>query len=182
MPKTITLQGTDLGTDITEMDIYHTEITGSNLLKSAVRRSDLLAGVTIHNVPDGATDILINCSSGKCTATTGSLTIDTYSQNTTYATIGIVNAGSGYYGQVNTVYIISPSSIATSFTSGTISSRFQWSNYTQVKLKAIPAYPNTVLEWNTKADGSGTTLSSGTSLTVTPISDYDGEYYAIFSS
>lgn len=182
MPKTITLQGTELGTDITEMNIYHTEITGGNLLKSAVRRSDLLAGVTLYNVPDSATEFLIDCTSGKCTATSGSISIDTYSQNTTYATIGIVNAGSGYYGQVNTVSITSPSSLVTSFTTGTISSRFQWSDYGLVQLVATPAYPNTFQEWNTKANGSGTTLSSTTSLTVTSISAYDGKYYAIFNT
>ena len=182
MAKTIRLQGTELGTDVTEMNIYHTEITGSNLLKSAVRRSDLLAGVTLYNVPDSATEFLIECTSGKCTATSGSISIDTYSQNTTYATIGIVNAGSGYYGQVNTVSITSPSSLITSFTTGTINSRFQWSDYTQVQLVATPAYPNTFQEWNTKANGSGTTLSLTTSLTVTSISAYDGEYYAIFNT
>lgn len=183
MSKTIRLQGTELGTDITEMDIYHTEITGSNRLKSAVRRSDLLSGVTLYNVPDSATEFLIECTSGKCTATSGSITIGAYSPRTQFFTIHHIDGGSGYYGSIDTVSSVQ-SPYTFSITSGDYDVSVDWSTTTTYVIKATPAYPREFRGWFTNYQGFseyGGVLSTDTTLTLTEGS-YPDDIYAVFES
>lgn len=180
MPKTITLTGTELGTDLTELNIYHTEITGSNLLRAAARRSDLSAGITLYDVPDNATTFWIECTSGKCTGTSGSITIAAYAVGTQYFSFTMVSGSSGYYGQTDTIALTFPSDLAFTATSGTTERSINWTTTTTATVKATAAYPRTFTGWYEEAEGN-TIISSGSTLTLTSGSAPD-DIFAIFSS
>jgi len=78
MFKSLKLQSTKVGTDVTSMDIYHTTVTGSNLLLANVTPAQLAAGVTLYDVPDTVSTIVIQASAGTCSGSLGSTSVYTY--------------------------------------------------------------------------------------------------------
>ena len=78
MAITVTITGTSIGTDAGPFNIYHTAVDPSNQIGSSnYTRPQILAGVTIPNIPDSANNFLI-VSSGICQNTgTATLTIPT---------------------------------------------------------------------------------------------------------
>ena len=181
MPKTINLQGTDLGTDITEMNIYHTEITGSNLLRAAVRRDELLSGINLHNVPDSATTFLIDCTSGKCTGTSGSISVAAFSPETQYFTLHLIDGDSGYYGSVDTL-ASTQNPYEFSITSGSVDRAIPWSTVSSYTITATPAYPRTFVGYFRNPQGSyanGGVIQTGATLTLSSGS-YQDDIYAVF--
>jgi hypothetical protein len=69
MAQTIQITGTSIGTDAGPFNIYHTSISPVNQIgSSGYTRAQLLAGITIPNVPDGASTFYIE-SSGICANT-----------------------------------------------------------------------------------------------------------------
>ena len=75
MPKTVYIKGTSIGADADYFIIYHTAVNYTNRIGEPVyRRSQLIAGVTIADVPDEATLFYISTNNGSC-VTTGTASI-----------------------------------------------------------------------------------------------------------
>ena len=66
MAITVLVQGTSIGTDAGPFNIYHTSVDAANILGSInYTRTQVLAGITFSNVPDGVNSFYI-VSSGIC--------------------------------------------------------------------------------------------------------------------
>lgn len=78
MLKSLKLQSTKVGADVIAMNIYHTIVTGSNLLQANVTPAQLANGITLYNVPDNVSTIVIQASSGSCSGSLGSTSAYTY--------------------------------------------------------------------------------------------------------
>ena len=155
MSRTITLNATQLGSDLTLMDIYHTEVTGSNLLTSSISTAQLTNGITL-NAPDDATLFIAQCTSGKCRQLTGSIEIPLYSQSTRYFTVN--SDGNG------TVSVTAPIPAGPTLT--TLSQSVNFNIYPLFTITAAPIYPYAFQGWYTAASG-GTLLSTNSTLAIT---------------
>jgi hypothetical protein len=155
MSRKITLNATQLGSELTLMDIYHTEVTGSNLLTSSISTAQLTAGITL-TAPDDATLFIAQCTSGKCNELTGSVEIPVYSQSTRYFTVN--SDGNG------TVSITTP--VSAGPTTGTLSQSVNFNVYPLFTITAAATYPFTFQGWYTAAIG-GILLTTNSTLSVT---------------
>lgn len=87
MSKLVNLVCTTLGPDVGVVDVYHTSITGSNLISSSISAS-LLTGSGINfTVDDDITTFLAYSNSGVCLGSSGSVTASVYLPNTRYLEI-----------------------------------------------------------------------------------------------
>lgn len=170
MSRSITINATQLGTDLSLMDFYHTEVTGSNLLTSSITTAQLTEGITL-TAPDDATLFIAQCNTGKCRGVTGSVEVPLYSQSTRYFTVNSDGFG--------TVSITAPISAGPSTT--TLSQNVNFNIYPLFTITAAPVYPYTFQGWYTAASG-GTLISTNATLSVTldTFTDTD-DFYAIFS-
>lgn len=177
MSRKYLIKGTELGTDLTNLALYHTEVTASNLLVASVTASVLDNGGVIVEIPDDATTIISRCIDGDCSARTGSLQITPYSPNTRY--FEVISDGQGY------VSAILPDAI------GPVTSSFTATvNYLADPLFVIeadsPYYPGFQFQgWYNAVSGSGTLISSNTQLSIGQ-NDFTGsltddKIYAYFS-
>lgn len=155
MSRKVTLNATQLGSDLTLMDFYHTVVTGSNLLTSSITTAQLTEGITL-TAPDDATLFIAQCVSGKCNNLTGSVEVPIYSQSTRYFTVNSDGFG--------TVSITAPVSAGPSIT--TLSQSVNFNIYPLFTITAAPIYPYTFQGWYTAASG-GTLISTNATLSVT---------------
>lgn len=158
MSRKYRLIGTDLGTDLTNVALYHTEITASNLLVASITSSLLESTGVVVEIPDDVTVILSRCLDGDCSARTGSLTIRPYTPNTRY--FDVFSDGQGY---VFSVLPTVTSPVTSSFTAEV--------NYTVHSVFVVEAdnsyYPGYQFQgWYNDVSGSGTLLSSNTQLSI----------------
>ena len=136
MAKVIRLNTTSIGGDIENVDIYHTTITGSNLISASVSSSLLTGSGITFVVEDNVNTFWAYVSGGLCAATTSSITASTYSPNTRYFTI--YTSGSDEGGSVEMIY---PSTIAATTSSFTSSVNFIDFAYATIQANEV-TYPN----------------------------------------
>lgn len=158
MSRKYRLIGTELGTDLTNVALYHTEITASNLLVASITSSLLGSTGVVVEIPDDVTVILSKCLDGDCRERTGSLTIRPYTPNTRY--FDVFSDGQGY---VFSVLPTVTSPVTSSFTAEV--------NYTVDSVFVVEAdnsyYPGYQFQgWYNDISGSGTLLSSNTQLSI----------------
>lgn len=154
MSRKYRITGLELGDDLTDLALYHTEITASNLLVASVTSSILAGdGITVE-VPDDATSIIAKCISGDCNERTGSLIITPYSPNTRY--FDVFSDGQGY------VSALLPTVVAQ--TSGSFTATVNYNVDSLFVIEATDFYPYTFEGWFNDVSGSGTLLSSNTQL------------------
>lgn len=170
MSKQVILTGTELGGALSTLSIYHTSITGSNLVTSSITPQQLLDGLPVI-LPDNTTEVIIQCDSGECFEKTGSLTISPYVQSTRWFT---VNAGAG-----GTVSVIAPVSAGPSSTF--ISQSVNFNNFNQFVISGDTTYPLSFTGWYDAPTG-GSLISTSSPLTIT-LNDYPStdDFYARFS-
>jgi len=178
MSKQVFIQATAVGRDISTLDIYHTSITGSNLLASNVPKADLQTGL-YYIVDDDVTNFFTSCNDGgECQDSTGSLSISTYSPNIRYFNVHSTDIEA-------TVEITYP--VADGPTTGSLSQTVDFRVYPTfaINADASPAYPrlSTFTGWYDAAS-SGNLISTSNPLTITQ-NTFTGsrgdEFYAIFS-
>ena len=64
--RQVTLTGTTVGTSISVLNIYHTSVSGGNLIASGVTRNELLSGYTF--VDDDSHNVYIVLSDSPCSS------------------------------------------------------------------------------------------------------------------
>lgn len=170
MSKRINITGVDIGGAVTTLALYHTAITASNLITSSLTPAQLIAGYTAE-VPDNVTTIFAECESGECNEKTGSVTFDTYNQNTRWFSVN--SDGSG------TVSITFP--ISDGPTTGSLEQSVNFTVYSQFVISAAASYPITFDGWYTAPTG-GSLVSTDNPLTIT-LSTHTStdDFYARFS-
>ena len=136
MAKVIRLNTTSIGGDIENVDIYHTTITGSNLISASVSSSLLTGSGITFVVEDNVNTFWAYVSGGLCAETTSSITASTYSPNTRYFTV--YTSGSDEGGSVEMIY---PSTIAATTSSFTSSVNFIDFAYATIQANEV-TYPN----------------------------------------
>ena len=93
MSRKFRITGYDLGEDIQNIEVYHTEITASNLLFGPVTRSLLISPGFEVEVEDDVNVFLARCVGGGCNLRTGSLQVN-FTPNT--RTFNVLSDGQGY--------------------------------------------------------------------------------------
>jgi len=158
MSRRVRITAQEVGGDIQTVEIYHTAITGSNLILSGITREQLFLGVTA-TVPDDATVFLAQSTIGvgPCYPETGSFTVDKYRPNQRYFT---VEAGTG--GQVEQT---APFTIALT---SSFSQSVNYNEYTSFNINASATYPYEFEGWYTASGASaGALISTDNPLSIT---------------
>lgn len=170
MARRVTVTGTFFGTDVTDMDLYYTEVTASNLITSSISTTELANGLSF-DIPDDATLVIARCSGSVCLGQTGSVTIPLYTQGTRWFTVN--SDGSG------TVQINAP--VSDGPTTTFLSQSVNFNIYSSFTIEASATYPITFDGWYDSASG-GSLLSTDNPLTIT-LSTYTStdDFYARFS-
>jgi hypothetical protein len=174
MSRQYRINGLQLGEDIENIALYHTEVTGSNLIYASVTGSLFETSGVVVEVDDNVTKIIARCLDGGCQGRTGSLDITPYQPGTRYFTV--ISDGQGY------VSATLPEVIA-----NTSSSLYTGVNYNVDSLFVIQAtdfYPYNFEGWYNDVSGSGTLLSTDNTLSIGE-NDYtasltDDKIYAYF--
>jgi len=169
MGKLVKIKGTELGGDITTVDIYHTSITGSNLISSSVTAAQLTGSGITFEVADDVTTFYAYVSGGLCLGTSGSITSSVYTPNTRYFTFGV----SGSNNELGTIEMISPFSIGPTQTLFTASVNFN--TYASVTIEAVSdTYPNDQFQGWYYAGESTPFLDSGSTTLTLTLNTYTG--------
>jgi len=174
MSRQYRINGLNLGEDIENIALYHTELTGSNLIYASITSSLFEASGVVVEVADDVTKIIARCLDGGCLGRTGSLDITPYEPGTRYFTV--ISDGQGY------VSATLPNAIA-----NTSSSFYTGVNYNVDSLFVIQAtefYPYNFEGWYNAVSGSGTLISTESILSISQ-NDYtssltDDKIYAYF--
>lgn len=161
MGKVIRLNTTSLGGDIESVDIYHTSITGSNLISASVPAPLLTGSGVTFVVEDDVNTFWAYVSGGVCNETTSSVTASAYSPNTRYFTF--YTSGSDEGGSIEMTY---PTAIAATTSSFTASVNFIDYAYASVQANE-PTYPTDQFQgWYYSNDRSNA-FSTSPTLTLT---------------
>lgn len=163
MSRKYLIKGVELGTDLTNLALYHTEVTASNLLVASVTASILENGGVIVEIPDDATTIISRCLDGDCSARTGSLQITPYAPNTRF--FEVISDGQGYVSATLPNAINQTTSSFTSTVNYNVNSIFV--------IEASDIYPYNFEGWYNAVSGSGTLISSNSQLSIGQ-NDYTG--------
>lgn len=156
MSRKFLIKGTELGADLTDLAIYHTEVTASNLLVASITSSLLgTSGVEIE-VPDDVTTIIARCINGDCSARTGSLVISPYAPNTRY--FDVFSDGQGY------VSATLPTTVAQTTTN--FSKSVNYNTDSLFVIQASEIYPYVFEGWYNAVSGSGTLISTESQLSI----------------
>ena len=78
MSRKFRLTGLQLGSDLQNLDIYHTSITASNLLVSDITASLLASTGIVVEVDDNVTTFIARAKDGDCNNRSGSLNIGVF--------------------------------------------------------------------------------------------------------
>lgn len=161
MPKKVTLTATDIGGDISTVEVYHTSITASNLISSSVSASVLTGSGITFVVADDVTTFYAYASGGLCLGASGSITSSVYSPNTRYFTF--YTSGSDEGGAIEMTY---PFTIAATTTNFTASVNFiTYAN--AVVVATEPTYPDDQFQGWYYSPSSSTPFSTNPTLTLT---------------
>ena len=157
MSRKYRITGFDLGEDIQNIEVYHTEITASNLLFGPVTRSLLTSPGFEVEVDDDINVFVARCIGGGCNLRTGSLQVN-YTPNTRL--FNVHSDGEGY------VSSTLPTAIAQ--TTSSFSASVNYAVDSLFVIEADSSYiPGTSFEgWYNKASGSGTLISTGSQLAI----------------
>ena len=173
MPKVVRIQATEIGADVDLVSLYHTEVSGSNLISSSLTADDLATGFLI-NVPDSVNEFYLRAENGACFDKTGSASVTPYSPNTRYFTVN--SDGDG------TVEVSLPTPAGP--TSGSITQSVNFVNHSFFVIDAASVYPIQFDGWHDKPSGSAgaTLLSTDYNLSIT-LNTFTGsdDFYAYFS-
>jgi len=158
MSRKYRLTGTNLGTDLSNVQIYHTEITASNLIVASITSSLLASEGVVVEIPDDATLILSRCIDGDCSQRTGSFELRPYTPNTRY--FDVYSDGQGYVSAI-LPDVISP--VTSSFIAEI--------NYSVDSIFVLEADNSYYLGfafqgWYNDVSGSGTLLSTNNQLSI----------------
>ena len=156
MSRKYLIKGIELGTDLTNLALYHTEVTASNLLVASVTSSVLDSGGVIVEIPDDATTIISRCIDGDCSARTGSLQINPYLPNTRF--FEVISDGQGYISAILPDVVSQTTSSFTSTVNYNVDSVFV--------IEASDIYPYNFEGWYNQVSGSGTLISSNAQLSI----------------
>ena len=172
MAKTIRISASEVGADVTFIDIYHTEITGSNLITGSITREGLLNGLDLI-VEDGITQFFAQASgSTLCFPNSGSIYAEPYVQGTRY--FKFFTEGTG------TVEETYPFAVGPT---GSFTQTVNFNIYPQISVQASAVYPIEFDGWYDAATG-GSLLTTDNPITITQFA-YTGSYldrfYARFS-
>lgn len=163
MSKVVTISLSQVGGDISTVDIYHTSITGSNLLASNVSASILTSTGVNLTVEDSVDTFfaLVN-DGGACDLTTGSFSSSFFRPYVRYFHVEAVGS-SGATVEISYPTLLGP-------TTGSLDLEVDFRNYSYVTITAdeTPGYPvvSTFDGWYTQASG-GTLHSLDSTLTIT---------------
>jgi hypothetical protein len=158
--KKVRIQATDLGEDILTLDVYHTAITGSNLLSGSVSKAQMLAGIDVF-VDDNVTTFIAQSTAGPgpCHPASGSITVAPYNPNVRFFEVGLAHPG-------GTVQQISPFSGPA--TAAGFSQSVDYRIYTTFTIQANATYPWTFQGWYTGSGASaGSLISTSNPLSIT---------------
>lgn len=175
MSKVVKLVATDLGSDIHLLDIYHTSITGSNLISSSVSASIISSSGVTFVVEDDVTDFYAFITSGKCTGVTGSISAAAYSPTTRH--LKIFTSGADEGAAVSMTYPFSIGPATTSF-----SASVNFSLYSSTTINAIgQTYPDDQFVGWYYSTNRNTPFSTNSTLTLTQSTFTDSDtIYAFF--
>ena len=161
MSKLVKLTATNIGPDVTTVDIYHTAVTASNLISSSISASLLTGSGITFTVADNVTEFYASSNAGLCLGQSGSVTASVYSPNTRFLTIE--TSGSDGEGAVG---MTSPFSIDDTTTSFTASVNF--TIYSSAVITATAGtYPNDDFIGWFYTPTSSTAFATDTTLTLT---------------
>ena len=154
--RRVTITAQEVGGDIQTVDLYHTAITGSNLITSSVSRAHLYQGVTVV-VPDNATTFFAQATlgSGPCYPETGSFTVARHRPNVRFFTVE--SLGNGQVEQ-SAPFTITPT---TSF-----SQSVNYEEFTSFNINATSTYPYEFDGWY-EDSGASTLISTDNPLSIT---------------
>ena len=177
MPKQIRLTGVQVGGDISTVDLYHTSITGSNLITANLSSSLLASPGIVVTVPDTATVFYAKCNDGGfCQDTTGSITASVYSPVTRYFTVNTSGSDGSGTVQINYPIAAGPSST-------TLVQSVNFNDYPIFTIQANSAtYPNDQFQGWYYSPSSSTPFSVSPTLSVTLNTYTDSDdFYAFFT-
>tara|TARA_R110000772_G_scaffold36120_5_gene86718 strand:+ start:1285 stop:1809 length:525 start_codon:yes stop_codon:yes gene_type:complete len=162
-----------LGADLTTLSIYHTLVTGSNLLTASITASALTDGI-FFDVEDSIFTFIARSDNGTCLHTTGSIVVAN-AGNTRYFTV--VSDGEG------SVQVNSPVTVAA--TSSSIAQEVNFNVHSLFVIEASSTYPKVFDGWYHVPSGS---QASPTQISSTNILSIEAEtfttsdnFYAYFS-
>lgn len=183
MSKKVKITATDVGTDIGLINIYHTELTSSNLLTSSVSGSQLLTSGFEFLVDDSITVFIAESADGQCLNYTGSINVSGEDQTSRF--YRVYSDGNGTV-QANTPFSIGP-------TTSSFSASVDHSVYPIFVIEATATYPYEFDGWyDAPSGGQLITTGNPLSLGLNPVAE-EGEsviaiafptgsdYYAYFS-
>ena len=156
MSRRVTITAQELGGDIQTVDLYHTSVTGSNLITGSVSRLHLFQGVTV-TVPDDATTFLAQSTAGAgpCHPETGSFTVARHRPNVRFFTVE--SLGNGQV-EETAPFTVAPT---TSF-----SQSVNYNLYTSFNINASSTYPYEFDGWY-EDSGATTLISNDNPLSIT---------------
>ena len=176
MSRRITLTGTFLGGDVSNVNIFHTTASAENLLLSNVATSSLKAGVNV-DAPDSATHFIARVIGGVCQLATGSIDIVDNSTTLRHFTFLLVDQDGASESEHNgSITVLSPVGQAGTLADGTsdtgeISVNYASGENLQVQFNAV--YPDTFIGLYSSGSGTSTELSTDNPLTFA-LNDFTG--------
>ena len=175
--KTVRIRNTVDSADMLTLNIYHTAITGSNLLTSSVSSSGVFTGADLYKglefqVEDDVQDFYIR-NLTRC-VNIGSGSLGTLSNNVFFYTFGV---GSG----TGTLRTNGLSSTDQQIYSTPVTKRHNFATHPSFTVDAIPTYPAEFVAWYSNSALTGSAISTDDPLTFTSGS-FSGslEFYAKF--
>ena len=171
MSKKVTLTATDVGSDIGLINIYHTIVTGSNLLTGSVPGSQLLTTGYEFIVDDSVNLFIAQAADGACLNFTGSISVT--GEDLTTRFFRVYSDGNGTVEQTAPV---SKGPTTTSF-----SSSVDYTVHSLFTIEATETYPYSFDGWY-DAPTAGALISTNNPLSV-GLTDFssENEFYAYFS-
>ena len=158
MSRRVTITAQELGGDIQTVDLYHTSVTGSNLITGSVSRLHLFQGATV-TVPDDATIFLAQATAGvgPCHPQSGSFTVAKHRPNVRFFT---VEAGTGGQVEQTAPFTTAPTNA--------FSQSVNYNLYTSFNINASTTYPYEFDGWYTASGASaGALISTDNPLSIT---------------
>lgn len=156
--KTVRIKNTVNSADMVTLQIYHTSITGSNLLTSSVSSSGIFTGQDLFNglefqVEDNIEQFYVKNLTRCTNIGSGSL-----SENSNYVAYYYVNPGTNSSVQIDGESTVTRSSDSTT--------RHNFSLYPTLTLESLPTYPLEFTAWYSNSGFTGSALSTSNPVTI----------------
>ena len=156
--KTVRIKNTVNSADMLTLQIYHTSITGSNLLTSSISSSGIFTGKDLFNglefqVEDNVEQFYVKNLSACTNIGSGSL-----SENSNYVAYYTVDPSSNGSVQITGESTVTRSSVSTT--------RHNFSLYPTLTLESLPTYPYEFAGWYSNTAYTGSVLSRSNPVTI----------------